>query len=91
MELDLFWIQDRQLSNTLPSIKIDGVLNPSEVMIKHLSRGDIVKNLKLIGHVEMEGRSDRIANLHSLGVARNSDPLDGLLAPDGKSCGDPDV
>ena len=76
VEVDLLWIQDQQLRNKLPLIKVDGKLNPSYLMTKHLSRSEIIKNLELIGHIEMEGRSDRAAKLHSLSIGANGILMD---------------
>ena len=42
-------------------------------MTKNLARSEIVKNLGIIGLVELEGRSERAAQLHS--IKRSIDEL----------------
>ena len=69
----MLWIQEKQARARLPLIKVDGTRNPADLMTKNLARSEIIKNLRIIGLVELEGRSERAAQLHS--IKRSIDEL----------------
>ena len=53
VEVDVLWIQEQQARSRLPLVKVLGTLNPADLMTKHLPRAVIVKNLKLVGLMEV--------------------------------------
>ena len=73
MEVDVLWIQEQQARARLPLIKVDGSRNPADLLIKNRIRSEIIKNLVILGQVELEGRSEKAAQLHS--VVRSIDEL----------------
>ena len=66
----MLWIQEQQARARLPLIKVDGTRNPADLI---LVRSEIIKNFGIIGLVELEGRSERAAHLHS--IKRSIDEL----------------
>ena len=75
LEVDVLWLQEQQARARLPLLKVLGTVNPADLMTKHLARADIVKNLRIAGLVELEGRSTKAAKLHSV-VSRIEDLVD---------------
>ena len=87
LDVDILWIQEQQARARLPLIKVLGTLNPADLMTKHLARADILKNLKIAGLVELDGRAEKAAQLHS--VVATLDKMEDLVEQ-GTAGHDPD-
>ena len=57
----------------LPLIKVDGSRNPAEFMNNNSARSEITNRLGTLGLIELLGRSEKAAQLHS--VVRSIDEL----------------
>ena len=61
VEVDVLWIQEQQLRNSIAFVKVKGTSNPADLFTKYLSRETIDMNLKHLQADKVEGRSDKAA------------------------------
>ena len=64
VEVDVLWLQEQQARSRLPLVKVAGTANPADLGTKNLSRAEIMKNIEIMGMVELEGRAAKAAQLH---------------------------
>ena len=66
VEVDELWIQAKQARARFPPIKVNGSRNPADFMTNHLARSEMIKKLGILCLIELEGRSEKAAQLHSV-------------------------
>ena len=57
MAVHYLWVQERVASGDLQLHKINGKLNPADLLTKYLGSEDIRKNMERFGLVTLSGRS----------------------------------
>ena len=66
VDLDHLWLQQEQARRLLPLQKVDGAINPADLMTKHLPEAVIKKHVRLLRLELAQGRAGNAAQLHAL-------------------------
>ena len=66
IDLDNLWLQEQEMRNIGPIVKVPGTPNPADLMTKALGEKEIIKNLGLLRIQLKQGRASTAANLHQL-------------------------
>ena len=63
LDTSMLWIQQKELQKAVEFLKVDGVINPADLMTKHLAAPTARTHADTLGITELTGRAEKAANL----------------------------
>ena len=63
LDTSMLWIQQKELQKSVDFLKVDGVINPADLMTKHLGAPTAKTHVDTLGITELRGRAEKAANL----------------------------